>query len=138
MAPRPEDRVTAWFDAFADADRDAYLSLIHPGAQMWLPRAALEGGEPYRGIDGAGRAWDDAFDVWERFEYEPRELDAIGGVLIVGVLVRCFPRREGPTVEYLGYNVTELRDAKIVYWRPYLERAEAQADAEARSKAPSE
>jgi ketosteroid isomerase-like protein len=60
-------------------------------------------------------------------------LDELDDVFIAHLRVRCFPHREGPPVEYDGHYVMELRDGKIVYSRPYLDREEAQRDAESRS-----
>jgi ketosteroid isomerase-like protein len=125
--------VRAFADAFASGDRDAFLALMHPEAEMWLPRSVLEGGPPYRGLKGAAQAWDDAFDLWERFEFEEPSFDALGDVFITHVRVRCFPHRGRPPVEYDGHNATELCDGKISYWRPYVDRDEARRDAEARS-----
>ena len=100
---------------------------------MYLPRSVLEGGSPYRGLEGAEQAWSDAFDLWERFEIETRGFDTIGEVFISVIRARCFPHREGPPVEYDGHWVMELRDGKIAYARPFLDRAEARRDAEARA-----
>jgi ketosteroid isomerase-like protein len=128
-----EELLRALADAWAQAGREAFLAVMHPDAEMWLPRSALEGGAPYRGLEGAAKAWADGFDIWERFEIERRELRTVGDVLIDLVHVRCFPRGEGPPVEYDGYYVTEIRDGKVAYWRPYLDRAEALDAAEARA-----
>jgi ketosteroid isomerase-like protein len=128
-----EELVKALVDAWARADRDAFLALMHPDAESWLPRSALEGGAPYRGLQGAAQAWADGFDIWERFEGELREFRYVGDVLVAEFRVRCIPRGEGPPVEYDGHYVTELRDGKVAYWRPYLDRADAAADAEARA-----
>jgi ketosteroid isomerase-like protein len=133
MAGPAEEMGRAFSDAFVHADRDAFLGLIHPQIEMYLPRSVLEGGAPYRGLSGAERAWADAFDLWEKFETEVRGVDVFGDVFIAHYRVRCFPHREGPPVEYEGHYVTELLDGKIVYSRPYLERDEAQRDAESRS-----
>jgi ketosteroid isomerase-like protein len=81
----------------------------------------------------AGQAWADAFDLWERFESEERGFDVMGDIFVAHLRVRCFPHREGPPVEYDGHYVMELRDGKISYSRPYVDRAEARRDAEARS-----
>ncbi len=106
---------------------------MHPNAECWLPRSALDGGAPYRGLEGAAQAWADGFDVWERFEVERRELLHVGEVLIDVVRVRCVPHGEGPPVVYDGHYVTELRDGMVTYWRPHLDRAEALDAAEARA-----
>jgi hypothetical protein len=39
-------------------------------------------------------------------------------------------------VDYDGYWVTELRDGKIAYWRPYLDRMEALGAAKDRAGVP--
>jgi ketosteroid isomerase-like protein len=133
MESTAEDLARAWADAFARADRDACLGLMHPYVEMYLPRSALEGGEPYRGLTGASQAWADAFDIWERFEFEPLGFDTAGDVLVFTYRARCFPRREGPPVDYVAHTVIELRDGKIFYWRPHLDSSKARDDAEARA-----
>jgi ketosteroid isomerase-like protein len=120
-------------DPWNRADRDAFLGMMHPDAECWLPRSVLEGGAPYRGLEGAAQAWADGFEIWERFDATPRGFGWIGDVCIAEYRVRCFPRREGPPVEYDGHYVTEFRDGKVAYWRPYLDGAEALAVAEARA-----
>ena len=131
--PQPEEVMRALADAWSGADRDAFLALMHPDAEMWLPRSALEGGAPYRGLDGAAQAWEDGFEIWQRFEAEPRGLSYVGDAWIAEYRVRCFPRGDGPRVEYAGHYVTDFRDGKVVYWRPYLDRAEALDAANARA-----
>jgi ketosteroid isomerase-like protein len=133
MKSTAEDLASAWADAFAGADRDAFLGLMHPDVEMYLPRSALEGRDPYRGSTGAAQAWADAFDLWQRFEVEPLGFDAAGDVLILAYRARCFPRREGPPVDYVAHNVIEPRDGKIVYSRAHLDPSEARDDAEARA-----
>jgi ketosteroid isomerase-like protein len=133
MKSSAEDLARAWADAFARADRDAFLGLMHPDVEMYLPRSALEGGDPYRGSTGAAQAWADAFDLWERFDVELRGFDASSDGLIFVYRARCFPRGEGPPVDYLAHNVIELRDGKIIYSRPHLDPNEARDDAEARA-----
>lgn len=123
--PHATEVASAFGDAFARGDRDDFLALMHPEVEIYLPRSALEGGPPYRGLEGAARAWADAFDLWKRFEAELREVSAVGDVFIFAYRVRCFPHREGPPVEYDGHYVTQLRDRKIAYTRPYLDRAAA-------------
>lgn len=131
--PRAEEVGRAFGDAFADSDRAGFLALMHPKVEMYLPRSVLEGGPPYRGLDGAEHAWSDAFDLWKRFEVETRSFEVIGDTFILVNRARCFPHREGPPVEYDGHWVIELRDGKIRYARPYLDGAEARRDAEARA-----
>lgn len=133
MDLRAQEIGRAYGDAFVGRDRDAFLALIHPEAELYLPRSVLEGGPPYRGLEGAAQAWDDAFDLWDRFEAEDRGFNAIGDVFIVHFRVRCFPHREGPPVDYDGHYVMELRDGLISYSRPYVDRDEALRDAESRS-----
>jgi ketosteroid isomerase-like protein len=131
----PEDVSTAVAEAWNRADHDAFLALMHADAEAYLPRSVLEGGPPYRGLAGAAQLWADAFEVWQRFELESREVKDVGGVLILAWRVHCIPRGEGPPVDYDGYWVTELREGKISYWRPYLDRAEAFDAAETRAAA---
>jgi ketosteroid isomerase-like protein len=129
----PEELHRAVADAWNRTDRDAFLALIHAEAETYLPRSLLEGGPPYRGLEGAAQLWSDAFEVWERFELEPREVGDVSGVLVLPLRVHCVPRREGPPVDYDGFWVTELRNGKIAYWRPYLDRTEALNAAQARA-----
>src|ERR671918_218507 len=74
-----EDLMKAFADAWNDADRDAFLALMHSEVEMYLPRSVLEGGAPYRGLEGAAQAFADGFDMWERFEIELREVSYVGG-----------------------------------------------------------
>jgi ketosteroid isomerase-like protein len=127
-----EELMKAFADAWTRADRDAFLALMHAEAEMYLPRSVLEGGPPYRGLEGAAQAFADGFDIWERFEVELREVSYVGDLLVAAYRSRQVPRGHGPAAEYDAYSVTELRDGKIVYWRPYLDRAEALQAAEAR------
>jgi ketosteroid isomerase-like protein len=129
----PEELSRAAADAWNRTDRDAFLALVHPEAETYLPRSLLEGGPPYRGLEGAEQLWSDAFEAWERFEIESHEVTTIGGVLIFALRTHCIPRMEGPPVDYDGYWVTELRDGKIAYWRPYLDRTEALEAAQTRA-----
>jgi ketosteroid isomerase-like protein len=129
----PQELNQAWADVWSRTDREAFLALIDSDAEMYLPRSLLEGGAPYRGLEGAAQLWADAFEMWERLEIEPREVRPVGGVLIFAYRAHCIPRGEGPPVDYDGYQVTELRDGKIAYLRPFLDRAEALDAAQARA-----
>jgi ketosteroid isomerase-like protein len=127
-----EELMKAFADAWNHADRAAFVALMHPEVEMYLPRSVLEGGSPYRGLEGAAQAFADGFDIWERFEVELRQLSYVGGLLVVAFRSRQVPHGQGPPVQYDAYSVTELRDGKIAYWRPYLDQAEALQAAEAR------
>jgi ketosteroid isomerase-like protein len=127
-----EDLMKAFSDAWNRADRDAFLALMHSEVEMYLPRSILEGGAPYRGLEGAAQAFADGFDMWERFEIELREVSYVDDLLVAAYRSRQVPRGRGPTVQYDAYSVTELRDGKIAYWRPYVDRADALQAAEAR------
>lgn len=129
----PEELNRALADAWNRTDREAFLSLVHPQAEAYLPRSLLEGGPPYRGLEGAAQLWADAFDVWERVELQSRGVKPVGGVRIFAWHVHCIPRGKGPPVDYDGYWVTELRDGKLAYWRPYLDQDEALDAAQARA-----
>lgn len=133
-----EELMKAFGEAWNRADADAFVELMHAEAEIYLPRSILEGGAPYRGLEGAAQAFADGFDMWERFHIELLELSPVGDLVVATWRNRLVPRGRGPAVQYDSYGVTELRDGKIAYLRPYLDRAEAFQAAEARSKEESQ
>lgn len=94
----------AFADAWNRADRDAFLALMHSEVEMYLPRSVLEGGAPYRGLEGAARAFADGFDMWERFEIELREVSYVDDLLVAGYRSRQVSRGQGPPVQYDAFQ----------------------------------
>lgn len=119
---RPEELITALYDAWSRGDRDAFVALVHPQAEISLPRRLLKDGSPYRGLKGAEHLWEDARKIWDRFEIESCEVQPVGSLLILAAHARCTPHGEGSPMDYDGLWVAELRDGKLAYWCPYLEQ----------------
>lgn len=113
------------FDAFNRRDIDAYLALMDDDVEG-VPRAvAMEGGDHYRGHDGARRWWRDLFDVFPDFSIDVSEVRELGD-LTVG-LMRQRGRGAGsntPT-EDSTWIVAQWRNGKCVWWRTFGTRDEA-------------
>ncbi len=125
----------AWVAIWVNGDRDGFVELFHPDAELYLPRSVIEG-TAYRGHDGVARAFDDAFDMWERVEIVGSwsEVCSRGELSLSKSRPRMHPRGGGPVVEYDAYWLLELRAGKIAYAHPYQDEREALAAFEQRAE----
>ncbi len=107
--------------------------MMHPDLEMYLPRSAIEG-TVYRGREGAGQAFDDTFDFWERIEFVgassiDRQAD---DWYLTKTRVRGHTRGPGPQVEYDAWWLFRLQDGLVAYTHPYQDPDEALAAFDAR------
>ncbi len=112
--------MTAWLER----DLEAWVKCCATDIEMLLPRNLIEGGS-YKGHDGLRRAFADAYETWEDLRFELRGTREIDDRVVLLGRSTNVGRGEAPTVEYESAYILQLRDGKIVYFRPYESHREA-------------
>ncbi|MDP9189660.1 MAG: nuclear transport factor 2 family protein [Actinomycetota bacterium] len=115
--------------AFNEGGMDAALEYFAEDVEFYDPD--LLGGEPIRGREALSQALAPMLDSWESIAVKDFEFVPTGDRVVAMVHVR------GLGVGRLGEMEVEMRDAhimtfregKVSYWRLYLDRREALADA---------
>ena len=116
-------------DAFNRRDLDALLALADPDIE-WFPRIAeLEGGGPYRGHDGVRRWWEDLFGVFPDFSAKVEEVQDLGDVTVTRVRQHSQGVGSDAPADQTQWIVTEWRHKKGIWWRVFLNEADAVAAA---------
>jgi ketosteroid isomerase-like protein len=106
--------IRRWTDAFNRRDFDALLDWLDPDVELheW-PTAP--GAETYHGPEGALRAIDKWFDVWEWMRVEVEEIVEAGSDR---VLITLHQRAKGKgsaiEVEIRSFNVYTFRDGRVL------------------------
>ncbi len=109
---------------FAERDVEAWVECHDAHVELLLPRNVLEGGS-YKGHDGIRRAWTDAFETWEDLHFDLEDIQAIENRVVVLGHTTAVGKGNAPTVEFESAYLSEVRDGKIVYFRPYQNDREA-------------
>jgi uncharacterized protein len=101
------------------------LLALHDPDWLGVIPEEYPGAGTYRGLDGVRAFVEEWLEVWDEFRVEPEEFIDAGDTVVV--VVRYWGRGRGSGVEVRDrwVYVYELRDARIVCWRLYTDRAEA-------------
>ena len=110
--------------AFLERDVEAWVECCATDIEMLLPRNLIEGGS-YKGHEGIRRALADAFETWEDIRFDLHGIRATDDRVVLLGRATNVGRGEAPTVEYESAYTFQVRDGKIVYFRPYESHLEA-------------
>lgn len=114
-------------EAFNDEGVDGVLPFYDEDCEVYDPD--LPGNRSYRGKEALRTLLDMMLMGSERTEIRDYELLPAGDRVVA--LNRTYYRGEGgnPEVEVRDAHTLTFRDGKVVYWRLYIDPAEALADA---------
>jgi ketosteroid isomerase-like protein len=110
--------------AFFSQDVEGWVRCCHPDIELLLPRNLLEGGS-YRGIDGARRAFADAYDMWEELHFDLQDTRTVDDYVVTLGRSTNVGKGDAPTVEFEVAHVSRVREGKLVYFRPYQSHRDA-------------
>lgn len=125
MTTRNTDIVRAMFDAFAQRDAEALLSVAHPDIVFSPPTRRLARGEgAYYGHDGLRAYLADVARLWQELRSEPDEFIEIGDdqVLCTG---RVYAWGVGRVVDTPAGWLWRLRDGRVIEGRVFETRRAA-------------
>ena len=112
-------------DALSRHDLDAFLALTDPDVEFHSRIAELQGGRPYRGHDGIRGWWRDLFDVFPDFGVKVEEVQDLGDVTVTRVRQHSQGVETDAPADQTQWIVTEWRHKKGIWWRVFLNEAEA-------------
>jgi ketosteroid isomerase-like protein len=114
-------------EAFNRDGAEALFAFLDPEIELYDPD--LPDGGVFRGHEGVRRFLDEILEGFEVIEIRDYELLPAGD-RVVG-LIHTYGRgtRGGIEVEIRDAHTWTFRDGKVIYWRLYLDRKEALADA---------
>ena len=114
-------------EAFNDDGVEGVLPFYAEDCEVYDPD--LPGNRSYRGKEALRKLLDMMLMGSERAEIRDYELLSAGDRVVA--LNRTYYRGDGgaPEVEVRDAHTLTFRDGKVVYWRLYIDRAEALADA---------
>ncbi|MGH2839066.1 MAG: nuclear transport factor 2 family protein [Thermoleophilaceae bacterium] len=112
------------WDAYNRHDLDAMSALTHPDFVGRSVNPIAEGGEPYRGREGARRWWADLFETFSDVQADLHHALVIGDRMFQ-MLTITYTTREGMALPTPVWIVTEFDDELVKYVRTFLDPAEA-------------
>jgi len=118
--------IREFLEAFNREDYAACLSAIHPDVQ-WHPPPDIPNAAIANGRDALIASWQDWLGAWDEYRHVPEEI-VEGSANTVLVFAEESARGKDSGIEVRSRRVSgvyELRDAKIVGFKAYLDRAEA-------------
>ncbi len=119
------------FDAFTRGDLEGVLALVGDDAEVFTPEDLPNAGR-FVGRDGYLRWIGGWLEVWETFEVEPLDFEAIGERhVLVPAHQRGVGKGSGVEVEMDVCYMVEVRDGALVRLHFYDERGRALAAARA-------
>jgi ketosteroid isomerase-like protein len=111
------------FQAFNDRDLDAVLAGLDEEVEAFPRLAAVEGG--YRGHDGVRRWWAQLLDAFPDFHVEILEVRDLGDRMVLTLRLRGHGAGSDTPIDATHWQVTQLRDGKVIRWRVYTSESEA-------------
>ncbi|MDQ3964819.1 MAG: nuclear transport factor 2 family protein [Actinomycetota bacterium] len=106
-------------------DPDRFLARVHRDFEGCSALVQAEGGQMFRGVDGA-RAWfDNLLEVYERLRASVEQTVAVGRNALHLVRIEFVGRGSGVAIEALVAWVIEAREDRIVFMHSHLDLAEA-------------
>jgi ketosteroid isomerase-like protein len=113
--------------AYNRRDVDAFVEEFDPAVE-WRPlNQVMFGGEAevYRGHEGVRRFMREVNDAFAEVQIEELEIHDLDERIVMSGRLRAFGRSSGaPTESAIGW-VVEMKDARIIRMRDYLDPAEA-------------
>jgi ketosteroid isomerase-like protein len=114
------------FDAFTRRDVEAFVRIMDPEVELYVPVTAELAGEPvpYRGHDGIRRYFEHVKMVWERLEVFLHEYHDLGDRVMVVGRVRA-QGRNGRIEDTPAHWVWQIEDGRITAGHVYTDRKQA-------------
>ena len=126
MGPDEAARFTQEFaDALNRRDREAWVGAFHPEFEGYSGLVEAEGGEAYRGADGAARWFDNLVDTYESVQARLEQTIVVGTHALHLVRVEYVGKGSGVTLDALLGWVTEMEGGRYRYVRSHFEPADA-------------
>jgi ketosteroid isomerase-like protein len=112
------------FDAFARRDLDALTEICAPDLEFVPATLSVAGREqPYRGVEGLRRYFDDVSRIWQELRAEPEAYYEAGDrVAVVG---RVYAWGVGQMIDAPIGWAWRLRDGRLVHGQVFESRREA-------------
>jgi ketosteroid isomerase-like protein len=120
------DRYEQALEAFRQRGYEGLIPFFDEEIEVYDPD--LPNGGSYHGQSGARRILAQLLDGFEQVEVKEFELHPVGD-RVVGLIHTYMRGRRGMEIEIRDAHTWTFRDGKVVYWRLYLDQAEALADA---------
>jgi ketosteroid isomerase-like protein len=120
--------VREWVEAFNRRDFESVVETLHPEVELreW---PAAPGARTYHGPDGARRAVDSWFEVWEWMQLEIKDIVDLDERVLITLHQRAKGKGSTIEVEIDTFNVYTVRDGKVIRIELFTERDPAVAAA---------
>ena len=112
-------------DAFNRRDLDGLLALCDPDVEFVSYLAQVEGGEPYRGLDGVRHWWERLLAVFPDFGLEVEQARDLGGRGIARFRTHARGVESAAPMEQTVWSVGEYHHGKIIGWHFFATEDEA-------------
>src|SRR4051794_29233725 len=112
------------YDAVRRKDKDAFVDDMHPeveGTAYFMEADATV----YRGHPGMRRFMEETLSIFPDWRPEIVSATDYGDIVLAEVAAAGRGVRSGVALELRGWQVIRFRDAKVLSWRGYRNRAEA-------------
>ena len=115
------------YEAFNRGDRETWLAVIHPEAEIVMPIfQALEGGAGARhGHAGANELWENWHAVFRDPVIEVKEIRHLGETTFVAIRLRGQGAGSDVPIDQPAWHVVRWRDGKVIRIQAFLREAEA-------------
>ena len=111
------------YEAFNRGDREAWLAIIHPDAELFLPFfQQLERGGPAHGRTGAAELWESWHAAFADASFEPDTIRDLGDTTFVALRVRGRGASSDVPIEQQSWHVIEWQDGQVIRLRAFWRR----------------
>jgi ketosteroid isomerase-like protein len=124
MSQENVEIVRLGYEALNRGDVGAAVSLFDRDAEIVTALSVVEGGS-YRGQEGLRSWWRDVLQQFADVRFVGRDFTDFDDVVLVTTTIHARGRGSAVDVDQVFTHVFRFRDAKIVWFKSYRERAAA-------------
>jgi ketosteroid isomerase-like protein len=124
MSQETVDAFRRGIAAYNRGDWDAALADVDPKVEFDLTRAAPDG-KTYRGYEGVREFWEMLRDVFGDFRIDAEEIIDCGDMLLSRVRLQSVGKTSGVRTEDILYQISKLREGRVIRVKYFRERGEA-------------
>ena len=105
-------------------DRDGWIAAFHPELEGYSGLVAMEGGQAYRGLEGAAAWFDNLMEVYETLHAEHDQTVVVGDHALHLIRMEYVGRGSGVRLTPTLAWVTQIRDGRFVFAHSHFDVSE--------------
>ena len=125
MSEENVETIYRGIEAFNRRDLDTFLALTDPDVELSSRLVEVEGGGPFRGLDGVRNWWENVFGIWSEVGAVIEDVRDLGDVTVTRIRLHGRGGESDAPWEQTQWQVADWRRGKMIRGGTFLSEAEA-------------